>query len=419
MKRRRLLLLFVAITAVWPQGWAQVYYERWLGGNRTNIQRGYLTLGEQTITVDMSGMPYPGLHFLNILPFDQSGEPGVWQSIAFLLPEYWPGTNDATTVEYWITGYDQRPHYQSYGGTAVMLDIDASKFSPGMHFLNYRTLNAQGEGEAWKVISFIMPEYWPGTDDATQIEYWVTGYDQHPHLQPYAGTAVTLDIDASKYSPGMHFLNYRTLNARGEGGAWQSIAFLMPEGWPATSEGEFVEYWVTSYDNKAKCMPFTSGELSIKIDISQMSYGLHFFNYRTLNEAGESGAWKQIPFYIDNGIFDVEGMSYEYWIDEQEAISSTGYCPGILPLEIDMENLAVGMHTLHFRAKNWSGLYGETYSYEFEVVEDWDAITPVCNKNKPFDVYTLDGKIIRHQVTELKGLQKGIYIVNGRKEVVK
>ena len=269
--------MFVALTAVWLQASAQIRCEQWIDNNRGSTKWTDLILGEQTFTVDGISSLSPGLHFLNVLPYDESGEKGVWRCIPFLMPEYWPGTNDATMVE-----------------------------------------------------------------------YWVTGYDQQPHREPYAGTAVMLDIDASRYSPGMHF-----------------------------------------------------------------------FNYRTLNERGEGGAWKQIPFYINNGIFDDELISYEYWIDEQEPITATGICPGIVNLEINMEDLSVGMHTLYFRAKSWAEIFGETYSQEFEVVEDWDAIDKISSDNKPFDVFTMDGKMVRHQVTTLKGLPKGIYIVNGRKEVVK
>jgi len=417
--KRRLLLLFVALTAVWLHTSAQIRCEQWIDNNRGSTKWSDLILGEQTFTVDGISSLSPGLHFLNVLPYDESGEKGVWRCIPFLMPEYWPGTNDATMVEYWVTSYDQKPHREPYAGTAVMIDIDASRYSPGMHFFNYRTLNERGEGDTWKVIPFFVPEGWPGTNDAAWIEYWVTGYDQKPHREPYAGTAVTLDIDASRFSSGMHFFNYRTVNSRGEGGAWKSIAFMIPEGWPCSDEGAWIEYWVTSYDQKPHRLPFDGGELKFDIDISQMSYGLHFFNYRTLNERGEGGAWKQIPFYINNGIFDDELISYEYWIDEQEPITATGICPGIINLEVNMSDLSVGMHTLYFRAKSWSELFGETYSYEFEVVEDWDAIDNISSDNKPFDVFTMDGKMVRHQVTTLKGLPKGIYIVNGRKEVVK
>ena len=411
--------MFVALTAVWLQASAQIRCEQWIDNNRGSTKWTDLILGEQTFTVDGISSLSPGLHFLNVLPYDESGEKGVWRCIPFLMPEYWPGTNDATMVEYWVTGYDQKPHREPYAGTAVMLDIDASRYSPGMHFFNYRTLNERGEGDTWKVIPFFVPEGWPCTNDAAWIEYWVTGYDQKPHREPYAGTAVTLDIDASRFSSGMHFFNYRTVNSRGEGGAWKSIAFMIPEGWPCSDEGAWIEYWVTGYDQKPHRIPFDGGEVKFDIDISQMSYGLHFFNYRTLNERGEGGAWKQIPFYINNGIFDDELISYEYWIDEQEPITATGICPGIVNLEINMEDLSVGMHTLYFRAKSWAEIFGETYSQEFEVVEDWDAIDKISSDNKPFDVFTMDGKMVRHQVTTLKGLPKGIYIVNGRKEVVK
>ena len=365
--KRRILFLFVALTAVWLQNQAQIRYEQWIDGNRTNAQWGNLILGEQTLSVNASGMSWPGLHFLNILPYDESGEPGVWKCIAFLMPEYWPATNDATQVEYWVTGYDQRPHRLPYGGTAVTLDIDASQYSAGLHFLNYRTLNARGEGGAWKVIPFLMPEYWPSTNDATQVEYWVTGYDQRPHCESYAGTAVTLDIDASQYSAGLHFLNYRTLNARGEGGAWKVIPFLMPEYWPGTNEAKWMEYWVAGYDSKPKRMEYTGSEVPLDIDISQMSYGLHFLNFRTFNERGEAGSWKQIMFYISNGIFDPEEVEYEYWIDDGEHVSRTGTMPSTLALPIDISEFQHGEHTFNFRGKNSYGTYGETFTTKFYV----------------------------------------------------
>ena len=341
MKKRR-LLLFVAITAIWLQGFAQIRYEQWLGGNRASAQWGNLILGEQTFTVDVASIPYPGLHFLNIMPYDESGEPGVWRCIPFLMPEYWPDTNNATQIEYWVTGYDQKPHRQPYAGTAVTLDIDASHFSPGMHFLNYRTLNEQGEGGGWKCIAFMIPEAWPGTTEATQIEYWVTSYDKEPTRKPYTG-----------------------------------------------------------------------GEISFNIDICQMSYGLHFFNFRTINEEGEAGPWKQVLFYISNGLFDPEGINYEYWIDDQDAIISTGYYPGIMALEIDVDGLDAGVHTFNFRGQNWIGAYGETFSVQFEIEEPDDIEDVNAESDAESVIYDLQGRRVERVI------QKGIYIINDKKVMKK
>lgn len=269
--KMRTLLLFVAITSVWLPGFAQIRYEQWMDGNRANAQWGNLIFGEQTLTVDVASMPYPGLHFLNILPYDESGEPGVWKCIAFLMPEYWLGTNNATQMEYWVAGYDK---------------------------------------------------------ESTR-------------------------------------------------------------------------------------MPYTGGELSFNIDISRLSYGLHFFNFRTINEEGEAGSWKQVLFYISNGLFDPEGINYEYWIDEQDAIISTGYYPGILPLEIDVDGLDPGIHTFNFRGQNWIGAYGETFSVQFEIEEPDDIEDINAESDAESVIYDLQGRRIERVI------RKGIYIINGKKMMMK
>ena len=38
---------------------------------------------------------------------------------------------------------------------------------------------------------------------------------------------------------------------------------------------------------------------------------------------------------------------------------------------------------------------------------------------QPADVYTLTGSKVRHAATSLDGLPKGVYIVNGKKVIVK
>jgi hypothetical protein len=53
------------------------------------------------------------------------------------------------------------------------------------------------------------------------------------------------------------------------------------------------------------------------------------------------------------------------------------------------------------------------------LVDETDAIGTTLSNGEPFDVYSVDGKKIRHQVTSLKGLRSGMYIINGRKVIVK
>ena len=42
-----------------------------------------------------------------------------------------------------------------------------------------------------------------------------------------------------------------------------------------------------------------------------------------------------------------------------------------------------------------------------------------ADANKPADIYSIDGRLVRKNATSLNGLERGLYIVNGKKYVVK
>ena len=68
---------------------------------------------------------------------------------------------------------------------------------------------------------------------------------------------------------------------------------------------------------------------------------------------------------------------------------------------------------------------GEAANYDFTYVNGKltvqvpAAISSVTVFNAPVDVYSLTGRLVRSQITSLKGLPRGIYLVNGRKVVVR
>ena len=53
------------------------------------------------------------------------------------------------------------------------------------------------------------------------------------------------------------------------------------------------------------------------------------------------------------------------------------------------------------------------------VFSDPDGIATVINNGQPVDVYTLDGVKVRQNVTTLGGLNKGVYVINGKKVTIK
>lgn len=68
---------------------------------------------------------------------------------------------------------------------------------------------------------------------------------------------------------------------------------------------------------------------------------------------------------------------------------------------------------------------GEAKNYDFIylngilTVKVKSGITQLTGDGGTFDVYTVNGQPVRLKATSLKGLQKGIYIINGRKVVIK
>ena len=74
-----------------------------------------------------------------------------------------------------------------------------------------------------------------------------------------------------------------------------------------------------------------------------------------------------------------------------------------------------GRHRYGVSAVYAGGESEPTYASPVTAVERVGATLP----NTPFDVYTVDGQLVRHNAASLKGLPSGVYVVAGRTVVVK
>ena len=68
---------------------------------------------------------------------------------------------------------------------------------------------------------------------------------------------------------------------------------------------------------------------------------------------------------------------------------------------------------------------GEAQNYELTyqngklTVTIPDSLTKLMKSGRPFDIYDMKGRKVRHQVTTLKELPKGVYIISGKKMIVR
>ena len=82
---------------------------------------------------------------------------------------------------------------------------------------------------------------------------------------------------------------------------------------------------------------------------------------------------------------------------------------------IDADKVESGERTFAVSTVNDKGHESKPVTTSINVVV---GIKPIVVEDKPFDVYALDGKLIRKQTNSLNGL-KGIYVINGKTVMVK
>lgn len=108
-----------------------------------------------------------------------------------------------------------------------------------------------------------------------------------------------------------------------------------------------------------------------------------------------------------------EVESYNIYVDGELAATVTGDETTYI---IDPATLTSGDHQFAISAVYTNGSESKPVEVTISVTTAIDAIK--LAEGKAFDVYTLDGKQIRHQVKSLDGL-KGVYVINGKKVVIK
>ncbi len=104
----------------------------------------------------------------------------------------------------------------------------------------------------------------------------------------------------------------------------------------------------------------------------------------------------------------------EKW-STKDVTNSEGMFTGCTKLVGGMGTAYSSAHTDATYARIDGGTKAPGYFTEYNST----GITDILASGEPFDVYTINGQMVRSHVTSLKGLSKGIYMVKGKKIIVK
>lgn len=382
-------------------------YEYWLD-NEANMRVSAQNSSEtQALSIDISQMTQ-GIHFFNFRAHNTNGDMGMLKRFLFYIPETASADATVTLYEYWLDDdLTQKVTRNSHGGDFTVL-IDVSQLTAGVHFYNFRAKNSDGIWGALKRMLFFVPE--TVTDDATvsRYEYWI---DDDPTQKVSEGSSegnVVKSIDVSMLEAGIHFLSFRAQNSEGIWGALKRFLFYMPEPVNENSTITQYEYWIDDDQSQKITENSTGNDVTAMLDISQLTEGVHFYNFRAKNSEGIWSALKRMLFYVPETINNMASVAqYEYWIDDdyskKVAMSSAG---GDINRMIDISTLESGIHYLNFRAQNSDGIWGalkrmlfyvpetgmdmaELTGYEYWFDDDRSTLRSI-DSNQTNQVFTLD-----------------------------
>ncbi|MBR5395340.1 MAG: hypothetical protein IK144_09725 [Bacteroidaceae bacterium] len=294
--------------------------------------------------------------------------------------------------EYWFDNdYDSRITAEG-SLQKVSLDIDIGNVNSGLHYLNFR---AQGDDGKWGGLSRYI--VYLGTK-STQYEYWMDNDYDHRTLVNEAPSPM-FNVDISGLSHGLHYFNFRSRNS---GDRWGSLSrYIVYIG----IESMQYEYWMDNdYAHRTVVYDVPSSILSV--DISKLSPGLHYFNFRTRYKGNQWGSLARYMVYVNNHLNRLSSLNY--WIDDNvDDVQTVKVTDNVVMVSYDISELTRGSHKLSYQGITAGGRFVIQEDQYFEAI-DWDDAISAPSA----DTLTDEGSCIYDlQGCKLAAPQKGINII--------
>jgi hypothetical protein len=255
-------------------------------------------------------------------------------------------------------------------------NVDLTGVPVGFHILNVRVKqNTTG----WSLTSSV-PFYVVGSisPNIQQLEYFVDS-DPGEGLGIQVGIAQSatvtqgFSINTAALPTGIHVLNVRTKDSNGSWSITKSATFYVISNNTSTITG--AEYFFDADPGSGLATPLTvtsgaSINENYALDITALTTGLHVFNIRTRDAAGQWSNTQSTPILI---VANNQGnvAAVEYFIDSDPGNgngTALTITPGMTIAEgytIDISGLSTGLHFFNIRVKSISGEWSITQTVPF------------------------------------------------------
>lgn len=207
--------------------------------------------------------------------------------------------------------------------------------------------------------------------NVASYEYWLDEDFQGRTSVAPANDDFTAGVDVSDLDPGIHFLNFRAKDDEGGISAPYRFLFNIPEERDLKAGLAYCEHWLDG-DFAGRSVKKAAEENLFAIDVSHLSPGLHFWNYRVSNEEGD---WS-VPFtyllYLAEPQEKRSGLAgFEYWLDnEHSKAKRVATTQEEHVIAVETAGLESGLHFLNYRAFTENGTWGLPERYLFYLAEN-------------------------------------------------
>lgn len=208
--------------------------------------------------------------------------------------------------------------------------------------------------------------------NAQRYESWLDGDYNHRTIAAYSGGDINQSIDVASLSPGLHFYNVRTQDAKGLWGSVNRYLFMVP-GMAGESGAVRYESWLDGdYESRA-IRTYTGGDLMDSVDVATLTPGIHYYNIRVCDKHGVWGAVNRYLFLLTEVVRPVR---ISYWIDNDTLMTTEKAINGAsVELSISLANQGAGQHTFNCQLQDNNGKWTPVYSYDFTIEQQKDTLT--------------------------------------------
>ena len=365
-----LLLLLLAFCGLNAQSISQ--YEFWTDDDYA--ARSVVDAGASDVSLTISTATLgAGVHFLNFRAKADNGTWGNFYRYMYYIPSLRVDGSGILSLEYWLDDVYEGRKNTGVDNDNVSLTLDISQLKAGVHFFNCTPISAtSGRGNSERYMFYVPMSFSQATVAAvTGYEYWFDdNYSAVVKKQAGAGIQL-LTLSLEGLASGVHYFNCRAFNERGEYGCPVREMFYIPQT-EVNANAQIVksEYWLDDDYTNRTTLTAPNAEHAFTIDVSNLASGVHYFNYRSVDNKGVWGNTIRQAFYIaiaDN-LPATGKISYEYWLNDDTAHKVTGEgTSSEYVFNIDISSLDEGTHTFNFRAKDPLDQWGETFVSSFVI----------------------------------------------------